>query len=890
MSIQKKLLLIFLLFICCGVGSVMLLVVWQTHRESYAQYAESSREQLERVNNYVEAFFQATANNTEYLAGLPEVVAAEGNLQKYTVIDRPLRLARKDMTSPAALVDKRFEELAGAHPLYGAIGLGNTDKGFLEYPPSEYPQGFDPTVRNWYTGAMRAAGKTAISKIYRTPQGTPVCAVATKIRNDAGRIAGVAYIEIKLSTLVELIAGIRLGKTGRLTLIEDTGLIIASPRFADSVFKNVADGPIKGLQDVLSREDGTYEAEIDGVARMITVLTGYEGWRLVAAKDVEEVYGSTDIIVRNMLLLSAGVICVLLGLGYLFARNLSRPILQLAAAAECTAAGDLNKRTDIRRRDELGVLSTSFNRMVDQLKERLGFAQGIMQGIVAPFAVADAQGRIIHCNRQMMEYWGLEGQPEDYYGQSSGMVFYKDERVQTPLDVVLRERKVLANQEVSRFNSQGAKKYMLIDTSPLWDLDGHLLGSFLIITDMTEVHKQQCRILALNERITTSAKEAHAISQHQSEAFTQLSDQLADTAHAAQEQETASAATMEHVLSASETLNMLAEKARTTLENTRNTRREALDGSTVVQNTIQCIHSVAEQSSRMEEGMRELNTQAAAITHIVDLIKDIADQTNLLALNAAIEAARAGESGRGFAVVADEVRKLAEKTMHATDDVNNSVSSLQSGVDASLAITRRTVELTRASTEFAGQSGASLKRIVDIAEHGVENVSAISDAMEQQLRANESVVAAVKNISEKARQSSQRMEDSRQSVSALTRYSQELKQIVVEMGTERRRSDRIVLEEARYIRLEGLHGRNLRCRLLDISGDGVRIGLPTSEVAAEPGDTCMLSAEEAPLHTLLGLMQGNISWRDGLFCGVNFASTLPVSLEELQKLFGKRDA
>ena len=863
----------------------MLLVVWQTRVENFNNYAQSSHEQLQRVNNYVEVFFQSTEDNAKYLAEMPETLAARGHLPNYMAIERALRVDRKDMAPQAAALDARMEQLAASHAMYGAVGLGNADKGFLEYPPAEYPRGFDPTVRNWYTEAMKTSGRAAVSKVYRTPQGTPVCAVASKIRDGSGKTVGVAYIEIKLSTLVELIGKIRMGNTGRLTLVEDSGMIIASPHFTDSIFKNVADGSVKGLQDVLSRPDGTYEAEIQGVSRLVTVYTGYQGWRLVAVKDTEEVYDATDVIVRKMLLLSALVMCVLLAAGYLFARNLSRPILKLSAAAEHAAAGNLNHRTDIRRRDELGTLSMAFNKMVEQLKERLGFAQGIMNGIVAPFAVADVEGRLIHCNRQMMHYWGLEGKPEDYYGQPSGMVFYKDPHMETPLDEVLRTKKAIANQALARFNFLGEKKYMRIDTSPLWDMDGRLLGSFLIVTDVTEIHKQQNRTLALNERITASAREAHDISQRESTAYTHLSAQLADTAHAAREQDAASASAMEHVLDTSRTLEMLAEKARTTFENTQNTRQEALEGSEVVQKTVQCIHSVAEQSGRMEQGMQNLNEQASAITHVVELIKDIADQTNLLALNAAIEAARAGESGRGFAVVADEVRKLAEKTMRATDDVNTSVSALQHGVNSSLEITRQTVELTRTSTELAGQSGTSLKRIVDIAEQGVKDVSAISEAIGQQVRANEAVVSAVKNISEMARQSSRYMDDSTASVAELTQYSQDLKQLVDSMGKERRRSDRITLDDPHYIRMEGIRGQSMRCRVLDISGDGMRVALPSGDAAAEPENACVLIAEDAPLNAFIQREQARISWRDGVFCGINLASPLSVSLEDLRRMF-----
>ena len=72
----------------------------------------------------------------------------------------------------------------------------------------------------------------------------------------------------------------------------------------------------------------------------------------------------------QMTVLFAGVVLVLLLIGYLLALRLTRPIEALVAGAQAVARGDLTKRLDFKRRDELGELARAFNAMTQDLQDR----------------------------------------------------------------------------------------------------------------------------------------------------------------------------------------------------------------------------------------------------------------------------------------------------------------------------------------------------------------------------------------------------------------------------------------------------------------------------------------------------------------------------------------
>ncbi len=59
-----------------------------------------------------------------------------------------------------------------------------------------------------------------------------------------------------------------------------------------------------------------------------------------------------------------------------FGRRFSRPLRGMGEVARALAAGDLDRRTRLHRDDELGDLSTSLDRLADELQRRLGQLEG----------------------------------------------------------------------------------------------------------------------------------------------------------------------------------------------------------------------------------------------------------------------------------------------------------------------------------------------------------------------------------------------------------------------------------------------------------------------------------------------------------------------------------
>ena len=143
---------------------------------------------------------------------------------------------------------------------------------------------------------------------------------------------------------------------------------------------------------------------IDKTERAAAEYANIEGRR----SSIEITFAMIFILVGMLLLFVA------IWVGLVFANRLSRPISDLAGAAERVRAGDLSARVEEGPdSDELGLLSRAFNRMADQLEgqrhelvqanrqldERRHFIETVLGGVSAGVIGVDAEGRINLANR-----------------------------------------------------------------------------------------------------------------------------------------------------------------------------------------------------------------------------------------------------------------------------------------------------------------------------------------------------------------------------------------------------------------------------------------------------------------------------------------------------------
>ncbi|WP_462327048.1 methyl-accepting chemotaxis protein [Desulfobaculum sp.] len=487
---------------------------------------------------------------------------------------------------------------------------------------------------------------------------------------------------------------------------------------------------------------------------------------------------------RTLMLVSLGVVGIGLVAAALFTvlllRRLLRPLDELSSVTQRIASGDLNARSEYDGDDAIGRTVSSVNAMVLELKNKLGFAEGVLKGITLPCSVVSAENEMVFINDEKIRLMEFPGTPEDYYGKTSGEFFFHDAARETLAMKSMDQGKRLS-ADIPMTTTSGREFQINSTCTPIHDLDGNPIGALVIWFDLTDMKRQEEEIRKQHERMAEAARLADRVAEQVSSASEELAAQIDESNQGSGEQlrRTAEAATAMEQMNAS--VLEVARNAGSAAELVDGARGKADEGAHIVSEMASIIDAVAERSESLKSIMGELGDQAEGIGRIMDVISDIADQTNLLALNAAIEAARAGDAGRGFAVVADEVRKLAEKTMSATREVAVYIESIQTSARRSLESTEETVSAVQETTERAGQSGRSLQEIVSMVQSGADQVRAIATAAEEQSSASEQINRSTEEINSIASENADAMAQSTEAVAELARLAVELKNITADM-------------------------------------------------------------------------------------------------------------
>ncbi len=224
-----------------------------------------------------------------------------------------------------------------------------------------------------YFKAAKAGRAVVSDPIISKASNEPVVVLSVPLKTASGQFAGLFGAVLKLGVLSEKLTDIKIGRTGYPFMINKEGIIIAHPK-EEFLFK-LDLKTVKGMESIsrqmMAQKAGGEAYVFKGEKKMAGFApVASTGWSIAVTQNQEEFMAPIHRMEIYNGIVGLVVLAVVGVLIFFAATSIIKPINEAVTGLRdiSEGEGDLTKRLTVGGKDEVGILSESFNSFIDKLQ------------------------------------------------------------------------------------------------------------------------------------------------------------------------------------------------------------------------------------------------------------------------------------------------------------------------------------------------------------------------------------------------------------------------------------------------------------------------------------------------------------------------------------------
>ncbi|WP_436346614.1 methyl-accepting chemotaxis protein [Natronorubrum sp. FCH18a] len=540
--------------------------------------------------------------------------------------------------------------------------------------------------------AMDDQSQVVFSETFETADGRPAMLVTSRVPGESDHVV-IGLVDLESLSRYMIGPGgaenvVVADRSGTVVLAEDRSLLLRDDALDPATVTDDA-----GTTSLDS--DTTDDSLVVGYA-----LLENADWRLTTRMPASEAYSLQSDISNLLLAMLAVVFGSVVVLGATVGRNTARSLRTLSERAAAIEDGRLDEPVESDRRDELGELHRSIDRMRRSLRERLEATEA---------ARAEAE----RARTESEQFSRHLEQTADAYGETMRACAGGD-----------LTRRLEPDADNEAMETVAAEFNAMMD-----DIEATVAATRAFAEAVDEAAESTAdgvvEVRSASEQVTTSVQQIADGADRQSEQLTAIGTEVDELS-----------TTTEGIAATSSQVATLAERTATTSADARDAARRAIAG----------MNAIEDEASDAVAEVDRLEREIEAIDDFLEFIGDLSKETNMLALNASIEAARSSSGDAEFTAVADQVKSLAEETQEAAVDVEDRLERVRHRTAQVAAVVRTTDDRIADHRGAVETTVSSLEEISAISEETSDGVQEISAATQQQAAATQEVVAMTDDV------------------------------------------------------------------------------------------------------------------------------------------------
>lgn len=223
------------------------------------------------------------------------------------------------------------------------------------------------------------------------------------VRDSNGQLVGILMVGTRLEALMTILKPQALADIVVLNPTGEVSVTTVAVPPDDYPEIALASGQVGQVSPTFLRDIKLSSRDYKGVYSPLVIRRQTVGILMVMLpSDYVFTTGATS---RNwfILIFALGTVAVF-AVGYFLARSISRPILRLRTVSQAVASGDLEQKTGLKRRDEIGDLASAFDVMTVHLRQRTAeAAQLYAETVERNKELADINAKLQTAQQQLVQ-------------------------------------------------------------------------------------------------------------------------------------------------------------------------------------------------------------------------------------------------------------------------------------------------------------------------------------------------------------------------------------------------------------------------------------------------------------------------------------------------------
>ncbi|MFA5465883.1 MAG: methyl-accepting chemotaxis protein [Candidatus Cloacimonadales bacterium] len=640
----------------------------------------------------------------------------------------------------------------------------------------------DNTGDDFYIDAKKEDGRLLHEPYVDEDIGVLMTSLTFPIKKN-NHFVGVAGGDITLDNINVLISQIKIFNTGYAFLLSNNGTFLSYPqkkfigeKTLEEYSKEINNSKLSDLsKEVLNGKSGRVQIKDPIIGKNAIYVyhpVGSTGWSMVSVIPKGEMLKDLYSLITGMIIIAVIAIILFIFISLTLASSISKPIINTTIALERLAQGegDLTQRMKIESEDEIGEMSTWFNKFLDNMQKMIKDIVLINQALLKESETLTESANTVSASAtEMSTQVDVVSTASIEISSNANTIASASEQASTNVTIVANSSELMSNDvnTVAAAAEQASTNVEHVSTEV-----NQVNTNIQEITVQIDavVHNVQSSAAAIEE-MSTSLAEVARNTQDASMISGKANKQAADTNDLMLKLQSASAEIgkiVQVINDIADQTNMLALNA--TIEAA--SAGEAGKGFAVVANEVkelakQTGDATGRIANQVEDIQQATSQAVSSIQDVARVIKELNEINTNVAANAEEQSVTVNEIAKNIANAADSSRKVGEYSRNVSisvEEISRNINEAGQGVNE---IAKNSANVANAACEVSRNSCEAAEGVADIARNTVEITHGINE-----------ITSNLTGIAEAAQSTAQESEGLNNAAIGLKKLSDELNVMV----------------------------------------------------------------------------------------------------------------